>query len=82
MTNGGIDSTTRAVVLTAPSRIEPGFRAANTPNVQPTTMPMMAAMPARRSELAIASLRLGHTSRLPLMLFGQSPVRKPPSQVK
>jgi hypothetical protein len=77
-----MDRATSAVVLTVPSRIEPGFSAANTPNVQPMTMPRMAAIPARRSELAIASLRFGQTSRLPLMLVGQSPVRNPPSHVK
>ena len=45
-------------------------------------MPMTVAMPASRSELPIASLRFGQTGRLPLMLFGQSPVRNPPNHVK
>ncbi len=82
MTNGGTDSITRAVELTVPSRIEPGRRAANTPNVQPIEMPRKTPMPDSRKELASASWRFGHTSRLPLMLFGQSPVRNPPSHWK
>ncbi len=65
-----------------PSRSDPGFSAANTPNVIPTLIPTSDAIPANRKELAIASLRLGHTSRLPLMLFGQSPDRNPPSHWK
>ena len=81
-TNGGMESATRAAVLTVPSRSEPGFSAAKTPNVQPMLMPMMTAMPASRSELAVASLSTGQTSRLPLMLFGQSPVTKLPSHEK
>ena len=56
-TNGGIDSMNSAEVLMPPSRSEPGLRAANTPNVQPMMMPMMAAIPASRIELAMASLR-------------------------
>ena len=76
-TNGGIDSITSAVVLTEPSRIEPGFSAANTPNVMPTLMPMTAAMPARRSELPIASLRFGHTGRFALDAVRPVPGQEP-----
>ena len=70
------------MVLTPPSRSEPGLRAAITPRVQPMTMPRQAAIPARRRELAMAFLRSGQTGWLPLMLLAQSPVRKPPSHWK
>ena len=80
--NGWIEKPISAPVLTALSRSLPGRRPANTPRARPMLMPNTEATAPRRSVLTNASLRFGHTGRLPLMLGCQSPVRNPPSHWK
>ena len=69
----------KAKVLVVESRRLPGFSATKMPIPSPMVMPITDDVMPRRSVFIIESLKSGHTSRLPLMLRGQSPVMKPPS---
>jgi hypothetical protein len=79
---GGIEIPKNAAVFTVTSRRLPGFSAANIPTINPTVTPTNVASDPRRTVFTSESFNAGQTSRLPLILRGQSNVTKFFSQFK